>query len=278
VAPLGVGASLAIRAMARSLLVGQNGVPGVNEADAWDVRIGWHPGQVGVAAGLPFMARVSPGLTPTGWRLAVTSVCHSGHSAWDAAALRYLRCLYRMPDTEVDLTGIRIHCGSLGADQACRVLNARAMTVGSDIYFRAGCHAPGTARGLWLLAHEVAHVVQQRRGPVTANCLRPGLAVSPPDSTEEHEAVAAADAALVGLPFVFAPPAPSAGACWAEAGTRIVQRYMAWEHLLLGNLEPEQFAATVADAHGQRSAAGIAVLADQCALADALGRGSPTCA
>lgn len=45
---------------------------------------------------------------------------------------------------------------------SARLLGARAYTVGSDLVFEAGEYAPGTAEGRRLLAHELAHVVQQR--------------------------------------------------------------------------------------------------------------------
>src|SRR5262249_17489025 len=71
--------------------------------------------------------------------------------------------LYRADHHELDLSSVRLHV--TGADAACRALGARAMTVGADIYFRDGAFAPHTCCGLWLLAHEVAHVIQQARGP-----------------------------------------------------------------------------------------------------------------
>lgn len=129
------------------------------------------------------------------------------------------------------------------SDEACRAFGARAMTVGTGIHFRTGQFAPRTRRGFWLLAHEVAHVVQQRRGPVTATGYVtageswPGLAVGPYDAPEEAEASAAADAALAGRPFTFAPAAVPPGA--AGSG-RVVQRYMAWEHLMLGTAGPRE--------------------------------------
>lgn len=42
---------------------------------------------------------------------------------------------------------------------------ALAFTHGSDVYFDRGRFRPGTAEGTHLLAHELAHVVQQRVGP-----------------------------------------------------------------------------------------------------------------
>jgi hypothetical protein len=50
-------------------------------------------------------------------------------------------------------------------------VNARAFTVGRDVFFGAGEWAPGTTRGDRLLAHELTHTIQQgsdvvRRAPV----------------------------------------------------------------------------------------------------------------
>jgi hypothetical protein len=92
----------------------------------------------------------------------------------------------------IEFADIRLHYR--GVDEICRALGASALTIGSDIYFRREAFAPHTPGGLRLLAHEVAHVVQQRRGPVTAARAAGGLAVAPPGSPEEREADAAADA------------------------------------------------------------------------------------
>src|SRR5207237_174191 len=84
--------------------------------------------------------------------------------------------------------------------ELCRAFGATALTVGSDIYFREEAFAPHTPKGLRLLAHEVAHVVQQHRGPVAAVQAAGGLAVAPAGSAGEREADAAADALLPGRP------------------------------------------------------------------------------
>jgi len=74
---------------------------------------------------------------------------------------------YCLPGSSIDFASIRLHY--TGADLACRALNARAFTVGRDIYFADGAFAPHTRAGLWLLAHEVAHVVQQSAGETSAS-------------------------------------------------------------------------------------------------------------
>jgi hypothetical protein len=60
----------------------------------------------------------------------------------------------------VDLSAVRLHTGLEAADLS-RSLRARAFTSGSDIFFGAGEYRPATADGQRLLAHEVAHTLQQ---------------------------------------------------------------------------------------------------------------------
>jgi hypothetical protein len=50
------------------------------------------------------------------------------------------------------------------ADDAAKRIDALAFTRGTDIYFRSGAYDPESAEGKKLLAHELAHVVQQRPG------------------------------------------------------------------------------------------------------------------
>jgi Domain of unknown function (DUF4157) len=63
-----------------------------------------------------------------------------------------------------DFSRVRVHCGS-AAEQSTRDVNANAYTVGHDIAFAAGNYAPSTHVGRRLIAHELAHVVQQRASP-----------------------------------------------------------------------------------------------------------------
>jgi outer membrane protein OmpA-like peptidoglycan-associated protein len=71
-----------------------------------------------------------------------------------------------------DFSGVRIHTGARAAESA-RQVNALAYTVGSNVVFRTEQFAPDTAHGRRLLAHELAHVVQQRQnGPSASSTLR----------------------------------------------------------------------------------------------------------
>jgi hypothetical protein len=76
-----------------------------------------------------------------------------------------------------DFGRVRIHAGGEAAASAS-ALNARAYTYRNNIVFGGGEFAPGTSSGRWLLAHELAHVTQQARGP--ANVVHRDLATPPP--------------------------------------------------------------------------------------------------
>jgi hypothetical protein len=59
-----------------------------------------------------------------------------------------------------DLSRVRIHADAR-AFQSARTINANAYTVGNHIVFNTGGYSPATRAGRALLAHELAHVVQQ---------------------------------------------------------------------------------------------------------------------
>jgi len=59
-----------------------------------------------------------------------------------------------------DFSQVRVHTDAAAAKSA-RTVNARAYTVGSDVAFASNEFAPETQRGRELLAHELAHTVQQ---------------------------------------------------------------------------------------------------------------------
>ncbi len=62
---------------------------------------------------------------------------------------------------------VRIHTGS-SADALNRSLNARAFTIGGDVFFAGGEYQPQSEAGQRLLAHELAHTVQQGATGTTA--------------------------------------------------------------------------------------------------------------
>jgi hypothetical protein len=86
-----------------------------------------------------------------------------------------------------DLSDVRVHTDD-NADKLNRAVSARAFATGTDVYFARGEYNPGSADGDRLIAHELAHTVQQRGasqgGP---------LSVSQPGDTMEREADSVAD-------------------------------------------------------------------------------------
>jgi hypothetical protein len=101
-----------------------------------------------------------------------------------------------------DFADVRVHDDAAAHAQAAD-LGAKAFTVGEEIVFGADRFAPAQAAGKRLLAHELAHVVQQRRGgPVPL-----------PDVNAPHErdAEQAASSFAAGAPSVAVSGATGVG-------------------------------------------------------------------
>lgn len=81
-----------------------------------------------------------------------------------------------------DFSKVRVHFDA-AAERSAQGVNANAYTVGQDIVFGAGQFLPDTPTGRRLLAHELAHVVQQGSG-----------GGAPPGPAQERDAEAASDA------------------------------------------------------------------------------------
>ena len=67
------------------------------------------------------------------------------------------------PAFKQDFSRVRVHSGGAATALSSEV-RARAFTLQEDVVFGAGEYSPGTPVGDAILAHELAHVVQQRRG------------------------------------------------------------------------------------------------------------------
>ena len=123
------------------------------------------------------------------------------------------------PRPGLDPSEVRVHAGARAAASA-RALGALAYTVGRDVVFAAGRLAPATPAGRRLLAHELAHVAQQRGTPGVvqrqeaperaephldyvddARALREAMDVKPFGTDEEriYEILGAARAAAGGI-------------------------------------------------------------------------------
>lgn len=69
------------------------------------------------------------------------------------------------------LSAVQIHHDAESA-AAARAEHAHAFTAGRDIYFGDGCYEPNSEAGRQLLAHEVAHVLQQTARTASTPWLR----------------------------------------------------------------------------------------------------------
>ena len=93
----------------------------------------------------------------------------------------------RMSDSLGDLSDVRVHTDAT-ADTLNRSVSARAFATGSDVYFAKGEYNPGSESGDKLIAHELAHVVQQRGASSSGP-----LSVSQPGDAMEREADSVVD-------------------------------------------------------------------------------------
>jgi Domain of unknown function (DUF4157) len=94
----------------------------------------------------------------------------------------------KFSDSLGDLSDVRVHTDD-NADKLNRAVSARAFATGTDVYFARGEYNPGSSDGDRLIAHELAHTVQQRGAPQGGP-----LSVSEPGDAMEREADSVADA------------------------------------------------------------------------------------
>ena len=94
----------------------------------------------------------------------------------------------------VDFGAVRIHADADAATSAS-ALDARAYTVGQHVVFGAGEYAPQTVGGRELIAHELAHTLQQRTAPPGT-----GAALSTREASADRAGRAAANGVAVSQP------------------------------------------------------------------------------
>ncbi|MEZ4727617.1 MAG: DUF4157 domain-containing protein [Caldilineaceae bacterium] len=90
-----------------------------------------------------------------------------------------------------DFSQVRVHTDSRAAESA-EAVNALAYTVGRDVVFGTGQYQPETGEGKRLMAHELAHVVQQTGGQQN----RTALAVNLPNSEAWQDTYSTPNTAL----------------------------------------------------------------------------------
>lgn len=101
---------------------------------------------------------------------------------------------------------VRIHDDAL-SHRASRALAADAFACGQHVHFASGQYRPSTTDGIGLIAHELAHTIQQRPlSPPTSTELEVGA----PGSHLEQAADAAAARVVAGLEVAGLNGAPSA--------------------------------------------------------------------
>jgi hypothetical protein len=121
-----------------------------------------------------------------------------------------------------DFTQIRIHDDATAA-RSTEALDARAYTLGNHIAFGPGEYAPQTGRGRALLAHELAHTLQQRHVHV-GPAMIPSVGES--HNTAECEADAAATLALSARSVP--PRTPRIPTLGSGIGARIQRAVKTW--------------------------------------------------
>ena len=96
----------------------------------------------------------------------VHEVLSSPGQPLDAASRAYFE-----PRFAYDFGRVRVHADSKAAELA-RAVNALAYATGCDVVFGSGQYSPTSSAGRRLLAHELAHVVQQATAQPSASRLR----------------------------------------------------------------------------------------------------------
>lgn len=86
-----------------------------------------------------------------------------------------------------DLSQVQVHTGAAAAE-AARAVQSAAYTSGVHVVFGQGRYDPRSTAGQSRLVHELAHVVQQQRGPVAGTSSAGGLSLSDPSDRFEREA------------------------------------------------------------------------------------------
>jgi len=101
------------------------------------------------------------------------------------------------------LDGVRVHADTAAA-AAARSVRARAFALGNDIWFGAGEYRPDDGAGRRLIAHEVAHTLEQR-APGSLDGVRVGAVDDPAEARADRAADAAAGAEPAPAPVASRP-------------------------------------------------------------------------
>ena len=149
------------------------------------------------AAPPPVAENAAPGVDPFAVHLLDRADASASSSIPDGLRGRFEQSL------GTDLSGVRLHTGAESAT-AATAMHARAYATGEHVHFGAGQYDPSSPDGQRLVAHEVAHTVQQRGAGAS---IQHELEVSEPGDRGEREADDAADKMLSGEPAHVTPNA-----------------------------------------------------------------------
>ncbi len=100
-----------------------------------------------------------------------------------------------------DFSDVRIHIDDQAAKSA-EAVSAEGYTVGNELKFGQGYFEPASPAGRRRLVHELVHVQQQRKGPVSGTNSGSGVAISDPSDSFEQEAEATAARIVSSLQLV----------------------------------------------------------------------------
>lgn len=117
---------------------------------------------------------------------------------------------------KADLSGVRIHTSPDAAREAERI-SAKAFTVGQDIAFAKGAYQPDSAEGRELLAHELAHVLQQQGDAARAVMRAPDEAAGAAADESAHDSAHGDDARAEPAATPTTATTPAAGSTDATA-------------------------------------------------------------
>jgi hypothetical protein len=120
-----------------------------------------------------------------------------------------------------DFSRVRVHTDDRAAESA-RAVNAAAYTVGSDMVFDSDHYRPSDGNSRQLVAHELAHVVQQEVGAPFHGSSSGPLRIAPPDDGPEREAEHAAKSLESVSPSAHERPAVRRAP--PDAGTKKAQQ------------------------------------------------------
>ena len=144
------------------LVIGEAGDAFEREADRLADQVTASPAHAAAAGGVPprvqRVAAQSPARSDAAAPASVGQVLAGSGAPLEATARQDMEQRFGH-----DFSAVRVHADAAAGRSALDV-GARAYTVGSHVVFAPGEYAPGQAPGRHLLAHELAHVLQQNAG------------------------------------------------------------------------------------------------------------------